>query len=206
MSHRKMHYLNKNRIIYRRLPINDKPSHEFDWGKFYENGTYEYYSLFFSDAKITTVKSLKWHLYVLWYLNPNLNTNQFIKLARHIIDSSNNFVTFTLSKEKIDLLINDVFKFDLEKPPKNKLRKIIFKDYCLLSKHEKLKIVGQMIGRKKLSLEKIYDAMLEINNLNKKINIKSLASYFDCSTRTIHRNIDNQLRKEIKILNEKIQC
>ena len=68
-----MHYLNKNRIIYRRLPINDKPSHEFDWGKFYENGTYEYYSLFFSDAKITTVKSLKWHLYVLWYLNPNMD-------------------------------------------------------------------------------------------------------------------------------------
>ena len=44
---------------------------------------------------------------------------------------------------------------------------------------------------------------LKIEN---KITIKNLASYFSCSTRTIHRNIDSQLRKEIKSLNEEIQC
>ena len=63
-----------------------------------------------------------------------------------------------------------------------------------------------MIGRQKLSLDKIYDAMLLINSMNNKITIKSLASYFSCSTRTIHRNINSQLRAEIKKLNEKIQC
>ena len=95
---------------------------------------------------------------------------------------------------------------DLDRPPKNKLRKIIFNDLTGLTKHDKLKIVGQMIGRKKLSKEKIYEAMLTINSMDNKITIKNLASYFSCSTRTIHRNIDSQLRKEIKSLNEEIQC
>jgi hypothetical protein len=206
VSHRRMQYLNTNRIIYRREPVNDKPTESFEWGDFYKDGTYEYYSLFFSDAKINTIKSLLWHLYVLLYLNPNLNEKEFNKLVKYITHKSNNFITFTLSNEKIESIIKDTSKFDLDRAPKNKLRKIIFKDYSLLTKHEKLKIVGQMIGREKLSLEKIYEAMLEINSNNFKITIKNIALHFKCSTRTVHRNINSQLRKEIKILNEKIQC
>ena len=44
---------------------------------FYEDGTYECYELFRSKAKINTYKSLKWHLLVLWYLNPDLNRKNF---------------------------------------------------------------------------------------------------------------------------------
>ena len=64
MSHydRNMRYLHNNKIIYRRYPVNDKPTQEYSWGKFYEEGTHECYELFRSKAKITTYKSLKWHL------------------------------------------------------------------------------------------------------------------------------------------------
>ena len=73
MSHnRNMKYLNDHRIIYRRLPIKDKPSEVYDWGWFYKDGTHEYYNLFNSPAKITSYKSLKWHLIVLLYLNQEL--------------------------------------------------------------------------------------------------------------------------------------
>ena len=72
MSHRKIEHLNDNRIIYRRLPVLDKPSHSFDWGYYFEDGTYEFYDLFRSKALINTYKSLRWHLRVLWYLNPDL--------------------------------------------------------------------------------------------------------------------------------------
>ena len=51
---RYLQYLNKRRIVYRRNPITDKPTLEFEYGKFYENGTYECYDLFRSKAKITT--------------------------------------------------------------------------------------------------------------------------------------------------------
>ena len=61
MSH-ELKYLNDNRIVYRRMPITDKPTQENEVYMFYEDGTYECYELFRSTAKITTCKSLKWHL------------------------------------------------------------------------------------------------------------------------------------------------
>ena len=59
---RKLNYLNNNRIVYRRFPIKDIPTFENDIYMFYEHGTHECYELFRSKAKITTYKSLKWHL------------------------------------------------------------------------------------------------------------------------------------------------
>ena len=56
MSHRRLEYLHRNRIIYRRYPINDKPNQVFTWGDFYKDGTYECYELFRSKAKITTYR------------------------------------------------------------------------------------------------------------------------------------------------------
>ena len=68
MSHkRNLKYLNDNRIVYRRMPIKDKPTVEATYWYHYIEGTYECYHLFTSKAKITTFKSLKWHLLVLWY-------------------------------------------------------------------------------------------------------------------------------------------
>ena len=43
---RNLKYLNDNRILYRRDPITDKPTEEYSWGSFYEEGTFECYSLF----------------------------------------------------------------------------------------------------------------------------------------------------------------
>ena len=70
MSHeRNIELLNRRRIIYRRSPITDKPSHSTKDYNYYECGTYECYELFRTRAKITTYKSLKWHALVLSYLN-----------------------------------------------------------------------------------------------------------------------------------------
>jgi hypothetical protein len=55
MSHdRNLDYLNKRRVIYRREPKNDKPTQEYDWGYFYEDGTTECYELYRRKAKILT--------------------------------------------------------------------------------------------------------------------------------------------------------
>ena len=73
MAHRKIKYLTDKKVIYRCDPINDDPSHEFEWGEYYEDGTYECYELFRTKAKINTYKSLKWHFLVLRYLNQHRN-------------------------------------------------------------------------------------------------------------------------------------
>tara|TARA_B100001063_G_scaffold204462_1_gene198993 strand:- start:8347 stop:8964 length:618 start_codon:yes stop_codon:yes gene_type:complete len=205
MSHRKIEHLNDNRIIYRRLPVSDKPSHSFDWGYFYEDGTYEFYDLFRSKALINTYKSLRWHLRVIWYLNPQLNLEEFSRLSTFIADKRNGFTTFTMQPGKLKNIIRDIDKTDLERPPNNKQRKIIFKDFTGLSLHEKLTIVGQLIGKQSdIDSTKIYESMLLINHEGKKITIKLLANILNCSTRTINRKMNDQLKQEKKILNEKI--
>ena len=99
MSHeRNLTYLNNNRIVYRRLPTTDKPDVETNTILYFENGTHQCYELFRSTAKITTYKSLKWHLLVLWYLNPKLNPDNFIKLAEYIIQKQNGFVSFNVTE------------------------------------------------------------------------------------------------------------
>ena len=147
---RNITYLNVNKVIYRRDPINDKPTKSFEWGDFYENGTHECYTLFQSKAKITTYKSLKWHLYVLWYLNPQMDQDMFQNLAYHICIKDYGFVTFRVSDQLLQSMIYDVSLMDLDKPPPNKLRKVMFKDDSRLTMSEKLSIVGKLVGKQKL--------------------------------------------------------
>ena len=206
MSHheRNNSYLIRHKVIYRRDPVEDKPTQTFEWGWFYEDGTHECYNLFASRAKITTYRSLKWHLYVLWYLNPQLDTESFTGLTRNICDNMYGFVTFKVSEQLLQSMIYDVSTQDLEKAPPNKLRKIIFKDHSGLDMRQKLSIVGQMVGRKKLSATEIYDSMLILHDNVEKINVSKISIMLGCSTRTIHRNMTNELRREKELLNQQL--
>ena len=203
MSHRNLEYLNKRRIIYRQSPLTDIPTETFDWGNYYATGTYQCYELFRSKAKITTYKSLKWHLYVLWYLNSSMTQEGFKKIAEYICDNRNNFTTFNVSERLLESMVYDVSLMDLDKAPPNKLRKIIFKDFTGLDMRQKLSIVGKMVGRNKISESEIYDAMIIVNS-KEKITISKLANYLGCSTRTIYRNMGNELKKEKELLNRQL--
>ena len=210
MSQRAMKYLHDKRIIYRRYS-SDKPTAVYDWGWYYADGTYGYYSLFNTKAKINTYKSLKWHLLVLWYLNPDMDKTQFSELASVITHKPNGFTTFNLSANMLKEIINEVFIQDLDQPPKNKLRKIVFKDGCGLTVKEKLTIVGQIIGRgKAITQEDIYEAMIWVYHETPGIiTINKIAKVLGCTPRTIHRNMGEELRQEKQLLNdkyEKIQC
>ena len=206
MSHeRKLKYLNDRRIVYRRHPITDIPDQENEVYMFYLNGTHECYELFRSSAKITTYKSLKWHLLVLWYLNPQLDQDNFMKLAQIICDKRNGFISFAIHADLLRKIVYEVSMLDLEEPPKNKLRKVIFKPFNRMSKEEKLRIVGELIGRsKRIHEEDIYQCMLELHDLGKKITITQLALYLECSTRTIHRNMGEELKREKELLNQQL--
>lgn len=205
MSHKKLDYFHRRRIVYRRGPITDTPSESYSWGDFYESGTYECYELFRSKAKITSYKSFKWHMLVLWYLNPRLEYDQITELAEYIADKENGFTTITLSKASIQNLVQEVFESDLDAPPKNKMRKIIFKEVTGLDTSQKLSIVGKLIGKKKLAEpDDIYETMLYIHDNNRKITISNIAKALNVSTRTIYRNITNEIRQEKLLLNEEI--
>jgi hypothetical protein len=200
MSQRAMKYLNDNRIVYRKYS-EDQPTQEYEWGWYYADGTHGYYSLFNSDAKINTLRSLKWHLLTLWWLNPDMSLDKFKQLSEVICYKQNGFVTFNIPEELLNKVVQDVFMQDLERPPKNKLRKVVFKDGTGLDRKQKLSIVGQLIGRKSMDEERIYQCMLDLHDMGKKITIGRIAGLLDCSSRTIHRNMSTELKKEKDLLN-----
>ena len=205
MSHeRNLEFLNRRRIVYRRNPIIDTPTQENECYMFYEDGTYECYELFRSKAKITTYKSLKWHLLVIWYLNPQLTQDEFEEVAYVIANKSSGFVSFNIGDRLLDKIIYEVSMCDLEQPPKNKLRKVIFKP-TTLSKEEKLRVVGELIGRsKRITQDDIYNCMLDLHDAGKKIVITQLALWLECSTSTIHRNMGEELKREKELLNQQL--
>jgi len=200
---RNIKWLNDRRIVYRQFPINDVPNIETSKYMFFEKGTYEHYSLFNTKAKITTYKSLKWHFLVLYYLNQE-NGLLPSHVYEFIANKENGFVTFFISNRKLNEMIDDVFTIGGE-PPVNKLRKVIFKDFCMLTTSEKLSIVGKLIGRSsRIDSEVIYQCMLDLNELGKHICVGRIAGLLDVSKRTIYRHINDELKQEIKILNEEI--
>ena len=204
MSHeRNMKWLNDRRVNYRCDPVNDTPTIETALYSYYEDGTYECYHLFRSKAKITTYKSLKWHFYVLYYLNQDrglLPTHVY----EFIANKENGFVTFFISDKKLQAMIDDVFENGSE-PPVNKKRKIIFKPWTPLTPEDKMRIVGELIGRsKKINEDDIYQCMLDINEYGEKITVGRVAGLLNCSTRTIHRNMCKVLNKEKQYLNNQL--
>jgi hypothetical protein len=66
---------------------------------------------------------------------------------------------------------------DLDEPPKNKLRKVIFKpNQC----------------------------MIDLHDMGKKITIGGIAGLLNCSSRTIHRNMCETLKREKELLNKQL--
>lgn len=204
MSHRNLTYLNSNRIIYRRYS-SDIPTSSHSWGWYYAEGTHGYYAMFNNKAKINTIRSLKWHLLTLWYLNPSLDKDKFTELSEYIIYKENGFVTFNIGSKLIKKVVEDVFKQDLDTPPKNRLRKVVFKDSSGLTTIEKLKIVGQIIGQAKgIKQDDIYEAMLYIHE-DQLITIPKIAEILKCTNRTIYRHMNEELKEEKQLLNKQYE-
>ena len=202
---RKFEYLWNRQVVYRRDPITDIPNEKTEQYMFFKDGTYQAYDLFKSKAKITTYRSFYWHMMVLWYLNPDWEDKDAMEIAMYLADRSNGFTTFHMNKWNVARVVDDLSVIDRDEPPRNKIRKIIFKMGCGLTKSEKLSIVGKLIGRLRgVQKEDIYEAMIQTNYEGSKIIISGLAKMLNVTPRTIHRHMCDELKKEKELLNEEI--
>jgi hypothetical protein len=171
---------------------------------YYQEGTFQCYTLFASKAKITTYKSLKWHFLVLMFLNEDETAEFMESIFRFIADKENGFVTFFIKQTVLNSMIENVL-MSHGNPPVNKMRKVIFKPAAWhLTLSEKLSIVGKLIGRNKLNKEMLYQSMLDINDEGQSITTKKLANLLNVTQRTIYRHMCDTLRTEKQILNEEL--
>ena len=202
---RRFKYLWDRQVVYRRDPISDIPDEETREYMFYKDGTHQCYDLFRSKAKITTWRSFYWHMLVLWHLNPEWEDADAMEVATYLAYKPNGFTTFNMNKWNIARLVHEVSILDLDTPPQNKLRKIIFKPNCGLDKIEKLRIVGKLIGRLRgVKKEDIYEVMIQTNHEGNKIIISDIAKILNVTPRTIHRHMCDELKKEKELLNTNI--
>ena len=124
---------------------------------------------------------------------------------RKLIIKENGFTSFTIHEDLLKKMVYEVSMLDLDEPPKNKLRKVIFKYGNRLSKEEKLRVVGELIGRsKRIHKDDIYQCMVDLNDKNDKITISKIAKTLNCTTRTIHRNMCTDLKREKELLNKQL--
>jgi hypothetical protein len=126
-------------------------------------------------------------------------------IAEIIAHKPNGFATFAIHPDLLRKIVYEVSMLDLDEPPKNKLRKVIFKYGSGLTKEEKLRIVGELIGRtKRIHEDDIYQCMLDIHDLGESITITKISKLLNCTTRTIHRNMCEELKREKELLNKQL--
>jgi len=74
-----------------------------------------------------------------------------------------------------------------------------------LSTEDKLKIVGKLIGRSKsVHTGDIYECMIDLNEMGRKITLARIADLLKCSKRTIQRNMCEELKREKELLNKQL--
>lgn len=202
---RRLDILRQRKIIWRRSPTTDIPTEIHEWGSYYKDGTYQNYALFQQPNKISTMNMFNWHLRVLWYLNPDLDKIKFESLCNFMADVKNGFVMHTFKEKALAYVIENIYESDLEKPPQNALRKIVFNEFHGLTTKQRQQISGKYarLGNG-ISPEDIYDEMLKMNQERIKITIIGLATNLKCTKRTIHRNLNETLRDEKKELNKSL--
>jgi len=131
--------------------------------------------------------------------------DEFKNLAEYICYENNGFITFEVPDQILNSMIYEVYMEDLDHPPKNRLRKIVFKDSSGLTTIDKLKIVGQIIGQAKgIKQDDVYEAMLYIHEQGK-ITIPKIATALKCTKRTIYRHMSEELKEEKQLLNKQYE-
>jgi hypothetical protein len=135
-----------------------------------------------------------------------MNPDRFYQLAQYITKQNNGFVTFNIDPERLRDIVDKVLERNQDFAPPNRKRKIIFKDGTGLSTTDKLKIVGSLIGKNKnANPGDIYETMLYIHDEGRKVTITEVAKILGITTRTVYRNITDELKKEKDLLNEALQ-
>lgn len=197
-------YLHNQRIIYSKYP-DAVASKEYDWGWYYENPVSGYYRVLWKDIKICYIGHLKYIMHSLSYLNQGISYGDFAGACLYISNSTNGFLhdNFTYSSNKLLEMIDEAY-YREQHPPQTRPRRIVFKVNSGLTSQEKMAIAGKLIKNKRFTQEKIYNAMLIINETDYITNRK-LASLIGCTVRTVQRNMSIELKEERKILNKQYE-
>lgn len=164
-----------------------------------------YYSLYRSKRKINSFFELEYIAEKFRYLNPNFDPDLMIKLFIELSDRESGHIVRTYHEDRVIRMIYGVL-IQNKQPYMRTMRKIIFNPHKYLSKEEKRKIVGQLIGQKPLIAEEdIKFIMSDLYMNQERITIAKISELTDTSRYIVKKSISNELWSDIKQINETIK-
>jgi hypothetical protein len=136
------------------------------------------------------------------YLNKDLQEEGLTQALNHIIHE-HFYIGFTSSAiERVVKWVITTYNAGRLRPAVISKRRIIFNPASLLTKEEKLSIVGRLTSKgKRITEELIYAAIEGMQDSRSKITYSHIAQELDCSEGTIQKNIDAEVKEYLRDLN-----
>lgn len=166
----------------------------------------EFYSLNYHKRKIQSFQEFQYTMEVLYYLNPEIDWDYFLKAALWVSDRTNGRIIRTYGEARVKEGLVRIWD-NPKKPYVNQYRRIIFNPSRMWSKERKLSIVGRLCGgrKSKLNGQGIYDVIEEYMAEEALIKVGDLAKSMGVTRQTISNHLTDDLRGIIKDHNESLK-
>ena len=164
----------------------------------------KFYSLYRTTRKINSFSELEYIAEKFIYLNPDFDVEVAKSLFALISDRGSGHIIRTYGSSRVENMVERVFAAK-KQPYCPRLRKVIFNPFKMMSRSEKMKIVGSLIGTKEKPTEEQIDSTIEELWLDKeKITITKVAEKLNKTRYLVRWYFDKEKLKSIRNFNSEI--
>jgi hypothetical protein len=165
----------------------------------------EFYSLNYRSRKIQSFQELIYCMEVVLHLNPDIEWEEFIKMALWVSDRTNGKTIRTYGETNVTESCVRVYD-KKRKPYVNNYRRVIFNPAKIIDKSTKMSIVGKVCGgmKRRIDTQKIYDVVEEMMGEGIKIRLKDVALSLGVTQQTITNHVTEDIKDLIKEYNKTI--
>lgn len=164
-----------------------------------------YYHLYRTKRKINSFAELEYIAEKFIYLNPDFDLQTMKQLFYKLSERESGHVIRTYTQRRVEAMV-DIVHERKKVPYTGKLRKIIFNPSKMLTKEQKMRIVGQVIGSKPNVEEEDIVYVIDELHMNKEvITIAKIAEMCDSSRYIIKKSLTPKILKEIDRLNKRLR-
>ena len=164
-----------------------------------------FYTLYRTTRKINTFSELEYVAEKFIHLNPKFDLDKMKQLFLGLSDRGSGHIIRTYSQSRVEDMIERVFS-KRKLPYCARKRKIIFNPSKMMDRKTKMKIVGEVIGRRNRPTSNEIDSVIEELWLDKdKITISKVANKLNKTRHLVRWYFDQDKLDQFKSLNFEIK-
>lgn len=162
---------------------------------------FDHYSLKSVSKRIQSFDELEYYAEVLLYLNPDIEKDLFIGIFRWLGSRDSHKSVRTYSKARIEYALDKIFKKRLT-PFCRRPRRVIFNPDRIISVEEKIAVAAHIVKRSpSFTRDDVYKALVSLRSRKKIATTRTISKELLCSTSTVSRLLDEDLKQTMKGFN-----